>query len=1129
MALDALLRSHNLTHRDGVSPVVLLAITVLLAVLPATSTAAGTTPTTFGPAVAHPFRSLHIGTWGLYVSTLNPLSITTSDDFVVTYSVYSTLTKYDKAYRVVPDLSYNWTVASDQKTWTFRIVPGATFANPSNPSDSSHAVTADDVVFSYNLQIAQTGSVEHAYVQGVASVAKLDDYTVQIVTIQPYAPMLTMTSTVPILPSYIWGTIPNPIAYPNSAPVGSGPIYYDGVNTTANLLTLRRNPHFYGDPFYCSSPRPDEIRFINYATSTGLVSDFLAGTSGLDAIQRVAPQDYKSGLARWPTKWAVANGDIAELSVNVMTPEIRAMYPQFQTGGAYNNQLLLNHTVRDAIAMSVNKTTVVEYALLGLGEEADTLVPPANPWHYPIPESERVKFDPAAARAALNAAGWRYDSTGALNPSATPLYKANSADPLRFRFFVPDSDPAFAAAAVNISAWLAETGIRTTDALGNPGYQVFAYNQMVGIWFAGNYDLWIWDWIFSPGSDISLDILFIETTMAIGALSDNFYSNATYDSLYNQSLVAVDPISRRAITDEMQRMIYRYASYIMPYERETLYAARAGRSGHPTEGWGGWGDWSNEVGLTPDSGLTDLWAQVFPRDNPPPWIWNVSSSAGFTGSATMLSAGASDPDGARVTYTWTFGDGTTDVTTTTPWVFHTYGSPGVYAFRVRVSDGEWSVCAASHATISQSTAGNLPPYLSAIQFQLSRLNGTSGMPFEDVANPIPFNVTVADPEGDPITVTWAFGDGTTETDVVMGTSAAQIVSRTHAFNNGGTYQVVVSATDGKTGSGNHEVSVGSGPIQVSVANEPVTVIIVSGLVGIGGWFRSNVSVSLQAWDNTSGLDGTAYRLDGGTWHDYAAPFIVTGDGNHVVEYFSTNKNGVSGAFKTSSIRIDSTRPDVTYALSGTSSADGWYASPVSLTLVGADATSGVAAIVYVVDNGTPQVYLGPVALTDGTHSVRFLAVDFAGNPGTVGIVSVRVDTEAPSLALAVPSGIVTTSRVFVSWTGTDNGSGIVRYELSVDGGPFQSLGTNSTAALVLSDGAHLVAVKAIDAVGHSATKTASIQVDTNPFSITGPYSGAPSIGVLAILSAIVLTLLWRRRSRRASPRGDVPPKPPAKQ
>src|SRR5437870_585101 len=1025
MALDALHRSHNLTQRDGVSPAVLLAITVLLTVLPATSTAAGTTATTFGPAVAHPFRSLHIGTWGLYVSTLNPLSITTSDDFVVTYSVYGTLTKYDKAYRVVPDLAYNWTVASDQKTWTFRIVPGATFANPSNPSESSHPVTADDVVFSYNLQIAQTGSVEHAYVQGVASVAKLDDYTVQIVTIQPYAPMLTMTSTVPILPSYIWATIANPIAYPNSAPVGSGPLYYDGVNTTASLLTLRRNPHFYGDPFYCTSPRPDEIRFINYATSAGLVSDFLAGTSGLDAIQRVAPQDYKSGRARWPLKWAVANGDIAEFSVNVMTPEVRAMFPQFQTGGAYNNQLLLNPTVRDAIAMSVNKTTVVEYALLGLGEEADTLVPPANPWHYPIPEGERVQFDPAAARAALNAAGWKYDSTGALNPSATPLYKTNSADPLRFRFYVPNSDPAFAAAAVNISAWLTQTGIQTTDALGNPGYQIFTFNQMAAIWFAGNYDLWIWDWIFSPGSDISLDILFIETTMAIGALSDNFYSNATYDSLYNQSLVAVDPASRRAITDEMQRVIYSYASYIMPYERETLYAARAGRAGHPTEGWGGWGDWSNEVGLTSDSGLTDLWAQVFPRANPPPWISNVSSSPGFTGSATMLSVGASDPDGLAVTYTWTFGD------------------------------------------------------------------------------------------------------GTTETDIVMGTSAAQIVSRTHAFNNGGTYQLVVYATDGKTGSGNHAVSVGSGPIQVSLASEPVTAIIVSGLVGIGGWFRSKVSVSLQAWDNTSGLDGTAYRLDGGPWHDYAAPFLVTDDGNHFVECFSMNKNGVSGTLKTSVIRIDSTPPDVSYALSGTSNTDGWFASPVSLTLVGRDATSGAAALVYIVDNGLPQVYVGPVELTDGTHSVRFVAIDFAGNPGTVGIVSVRVDTDAPSLVLAVPNGIITSSRVVVSWTGTDNDSGIVRYELSLDGGPFQSLGTSSSAALLLSDGAHVVEVKAVDAVGNSVTKTASLQVDTNPFSITGPYRGAPSIGVLGILSAVVLALLWRRRRRRASVLEDKPPKPPA--
>ena len=493
----------------------------------------------------------------------------------------------------------------------------------------------------------------------------------------------------------------------------------------------------------------------------------------------------------------------------------------------------------------------------------------------------------------------------------------------------------------------------------------------------------------------------------------------------------------------------------------------------------------------------------------------------------MLSVGASDPDGLAVTYTWTFGDGTTDVTTATPWVFHSYGSPGVYAFRVRVSDGEWSVCAASHATISQPTAGNLPPYLSAIQFQLSQLNGTSGIPFEDVANPIPFNVTVADPEGDPITVTWAFGDGTTETDILMGTSAAQIVSRTHAFNNGGTYQLVVYATDGRTGSGNHAVSVGSGPIQVSLASEPVTAIIVSGLVGIGGWFRSKVSVSLQAWDNTSGLDGTAYRLDGGPWHDYAAPFLVTDDGNHFVECFSMNKNGVSGTLKTSVIRIDSTPPDVSYALSGTSNTDGWYASPVSLTLVGRDATSGVAALVYIVDNGLPQVYVGPVELTDGTHSVRFVAIDFAGNPGTVGIVSVRVDTDAPSLVLAVPNGIITSSRVVVSWTGTDNDSGIVRYELSLDGGPFQSLGTNSSAALLLSDGAHVVEVKAVDAVGNSVTKTASLQVDTNPFSITGPYRGAPSIGVLGILSAVVLALLWRRRRRRASVLEDKPPKPPA--
>src|SRR5207249_9965488 len=124
---------------------------------------------------------------------------------------------------------------------------------------------------------------------------------------------------------------------------------------------------------------------------------------------------------------------------------------------------------------------------------------------------------------------------------------------------------------------LAQTRGPTTDARGNPGDHVYTYNRMVGIWYSGDYDLWVWDWIFSPISDPSLDVLQVETSGALGPTSDNYYSNATFDALYDRSLTTINPAARRAITDEMQSMLYHYASYILPYYQLSLYGATNGR------------------------------------------------------------------------------------------------------------------------------------------------------------------------------------------------------------------------------------------------------------------------------------------------------------------------------------------------------------------------------------------------------------------------------------------------------------------------------------------------------------------------------------------------------------------------
>jgi hypothetical protein len=58
-----------------------------------------------------------------------------------------------------------------------------------------------------------------------------------------------------------------------------------------------------------------------------------------------------------------------------------------------------------------------------------------------------------------------------------------------------------------------------------------------------------------------------------------------------------------------------------------------------------------------------------------------------------------------------------------------------------------------------------------------------------------------------------------------------------------------------------------------------------------GIFVSNVTVTLDAVDNGSGIQSTKYKLDAGEWTTYTEPFIVPDDGNHTLLFYSVDRNG----------------------------------------------------------------------------------------------------------------------------------------------------------------------------------------------------------------------------------------------
>jgi hypothetical protein len=71
---------------------------------------------------------------------------------------------------------------------------------------------------------------------------------------------------------------------------------------------------------------------------------------------------------------------------------------------------------------------------------------------------------------------------------------------------------------------------------------------------------------------------------------------------------------------------------------------------------------------------------------------------------------------------------------------------------------------------------------------------------------------------------------------------------------------------------------------------PVTTCTLAGSMD-GSEYISDVTVTLNATDTESGVDHSMYKLDSAAWTRYAAPFIVSDNGTHTVQYYSVDKAG----------------------------------------------------------------------------------------------------------------------------------------------------------------------------------------------------------------------------------------------
>jgi regulation of enolase protein 1 (concanavalin A-like superfamily) len=258
---------------------------------------------------------------------------------------------------------------------------------------------------------------------------------------------------------------------------------------------------------------------------------------------------------------------------------------------------------------------------------------------------------------------------------------------------------------------------------------------------------------------------------------------------------------------------------------------------------------------------------------------------------------------------------------------------------------------------------------------------------------------------------------------------------------------------------------------------PVTTAAVSGPV-TNGWYTGPATVTLTAVDS-GGVASTSYRVDGGAWTTYIAPFEITGDGVRNVEFRSTDTAGNVEEIKSVPVRIDVTAP-VTTATFAPPTDSGWHNGTTPVTLASSDALSGVTKIEWSLDGGLWTPYTVPLNIEgNGQHELLYRATDAAGNVETVKSAILKIDGIKPTV---IVSGLADgqlygdSQDVRVTFQAVDPLSGIASIIGTLDGTAYAS-GTLQ-AMFELSLGLHELTVTATDKAGNVTTANVRFFVNT---------------------------------------------------
>ncbi|MEQ5807100.1 ABC transporter substrate-binding protein [Alteromonas sp. NFXS44] len=470
----------------------------------------------------------------IYCSESNPVNFNPQTDTSSTtadataHQVYDRLMDFDpETGQIVPNLASSWLVSDDGLTYTFQLNKDVEF-HTTPYFTPTRSFNADDVIFSINRWRLEANPYHrvsggrYPYFESLGIAANIEDvkringYRIEITLKQRDSSFLANLATdfsVILSAEYAdfllsRGT-PERIDY---YPVGTGPFKFESYRKD-HYIRFLRNEYYWGEQSLPEGQSNTEHLIYDITPKSSIRLAKLI-TGECDAIAFPAQTELE----------VIRNREELELSEK---PGLNIGFWAFNT----NRPPFDNPDVRKALALAIDKNTLLEAVYFDSATRAKTLLPTAS-WAFQS-DAEDTAYNPVLAKKLLTEAGiepgftmtiWAMPVERAYNPNATKMAE------LIQRYL----------SAVDI-----QVNIVTYD------WTTFRRHLREGL-----HDSVLIGWSADNGDPDN----FYRPLLSCGAIPSGtnraMWCNERYDSLINEALQTQNMERRKAIYEEVNRLLY---------------------------------------------------------------------------------------------------------------------------------------------------------------------------------------------------------------------------------------------------------------------------------------------------------------------------------------------------------------------------------------------------------------------------------------------------------------------------------------------------------------------------------------------------------------------------------------------